>query len=57
MKVKLKDITLGEIQQLCKKHDDSCLDCPFRWFCLEHIDTNGDGTYPSDWNLEKEVLL
>ena len=58
MKVKLKDITLGEIQQLCKKHEDSCLECPLRHFCIKHLDTNVDGTYPSDdWDLEKEIDL
>lgn len=55
MKVKIKDITLGEIKAECNKHQETCGGCPFYRFCGKN--TALDHT-PDTWDLlEEEVNI
>lgn len=51
---KYKAIELAlKIQNICKKNEDRCLDCPFNFNGC--IVTDGDGCLPSDWNV-REII-
>lgn len=44
----LKDWTLGEIKEECKKHTNSCDDCPIKDICGSFESS------PEDWDLEDQ---
>lgn len=52
MKKKIKDLTLGELKNICKKNTESCYDCPL--FELDFLCKDNPMDY-TDNALNKEI--
>lgn len=53
--MKVEDLTLKEVKQICGNHPDNCNDCPFLSVCDDWF-----GMFPTEWgseDMESEVKL
>ena len=55
MKKKLRDITYGEIVEICKKQGNACWKCPLRPETMCLLDYHPDEITEKEFNMEIEV--